>query len=1077
MMAWAGFLRNEARLLMRHPLTWAAIAGSAVFAFLFSRGAPFVPADETLHELLRLNLMVPMMFLPFVAGALAPMVLLRESATGAAEMFGSYPVTLRQWLVTRVGALFLLLLLGSLIAQVLFFVVLAIEQPAQLPQIAVQSLYWLAIIQIPACLLWAALAARLATWRANSGLLYVACGLLWLVYIAVSTVSGTPLIVGSTVLFEPLSQAMLLLDPYAAASLLAPAEMRGSKDSIHLLVLGGRAFWLLVVLLLLRSIRTTPGDVSRSKRFRGKPAADGSGKATKSASWQVPQWAAHYALHLRYAVRDKVFPLLAFAWIVLFLTGAIGGMDYAEPLSRVDPDSRDALNRVVWDLLIPAGALLLLYLADRICRLYPAAQMHELFAASPYHASKLMLVQLAAIWSLTGGFILAAGLSVMAAQAIAGSPIQPDEYPFQLWPAFSRLALFGAIFVAIHGIFRSRIVANLAAFAVMALGVFRVLAMLSIHHPLARPMGTPISMPDHYWGYGGGLYGHHYFLVFWTIIVLVFVVVAIALHHRTLPFAHKRLRERLRNPAMVIGVLGAALASWTGLSIHSALGEEGALSTPQDRIAWRAAYERDFGEWSNRPQPEIAEISSKVDFFPDQQRARLVAELILVNRTNSPIERVLVGRNQLSGGGHESISFEAAQLAFEDGATGQKVYTLDQPLLPGDEARLHFALEIAQSGLAPASMPLVLRPSYNSLPAYALLPVIGYNRELELRDPANRREHGLPELDARLPSQLPDAAYSRERDTVMLDSVVSTSRGHSAVAQGRLLERRERDGRVYSRYRTEQPIRRLPAFFSVSWEAQSIGIGPHDASIHVPTAVSKSDPNFLAMEDTVSLLSEKIAPYQGSAIHLLAVPEIGFTGFALPQIIQVSNRLAFRAEPDEGAGFSQAYRRAAHETAHQWFGHLLGHGIADEHAFLVESLAKYVELPVIEQRFGKTAANALVEWEWGRYRAALRDARAEISPLIDAEDVEDQYSRSTIVFACLRELVGDDAILDAASALAGKTLNQGHAMRSIDFVNELASATTPDQTATVRSLLLGTSPLDTAIKQAGCAETYSLAGR
>ncbi|MBV7266080.1 hypothetical protein [Erythrobacter ani] len=78
----------------------------------------------------------------------------------------------------------------------------------------------------------------------------------------------------------------------------------------------------------------------------------------------------------------------------------------------------------------------------------------------------------------------------------------------------------------------------------------------------------------------------------------------------------------------------------------------------------------------------------------------------------------------------------------------------------------------------------------------------------------------------------------------------------------------------------------------------------------------------------------------------------GCTGFAFPQIIQVSARLAFRAEPDEGAGFSRAYRRSAHETAHHWFGHLLGHDILDERAFLVGSLAKYVGFRVMERGFG-----------------------------------------------------------------------------------------------------------------------------
>lgn len=89
-------------------------------------------------------------------------------------------------------------------------------------------------------------------------------------------------------------------------------------------------------------------------------------------------------------------------------------------------------------------------------------------------------------------------------------------------------------------------------------------------------------------------------------------------------------------------------------------------------------------------------------------------------------------------------------------------------------------------------------------------------------------------------------------------------------------------------------------------------------------------------------------------LHIVAAPKFGGTGYALPEIILIGNKVGFRASPSFDAGFDQRYRRAVHETAHQWFGHDIGNSVPDDSAFLVESMAKYIELVMIEKRYGQT---------------------------------------------------------------------------------------------------------------------------
>lgn len=441
----------------------------------------------------------------------------------------------------------------------------------------------------------------------------------------------------------------------------------------------------------------------------------------------------------------------------------------------------------------------------------------------------------------------------------------------------------------------------------------------------------------------------------------------------------------------------------------------------------------------------------------------------LINRSSSPIGEILVGRNRLDPGG--TIAFTGATILRRDTALGQTVFRLDRPLAPGASIEIDFATKLTQSGIEPATFPRVLRPSFSSVPIHAILPVIGFKRELTLRDPALRRQQGLPELKLTPPSQLPvPAAGSLARSLVELETVISTDSGHHAIAQGDLVRRWQPAGRTHFHYRTAGSVRNLPVVYALRRQPQIWSAGAVQIETYSPEALTAKDPNVLAMRDTLQWLGREVAPYPGNALRLVAIPDIGPSGYAYPQIMEISHRLGFRARPEAGAGFSQVYRRAAHETAHQWFGHLLGHGIPDENAFLVESLAKYAELVLIERRYGKEAMQALVRFERDRYRRETLDPDQPVMPLIDAEAPEDMYSRATLVFACLRARVGDRPIINALRGMAERSAETLTPVRSIDFVEAVKASVSPDFRRPVEALFLGSAPLDTQLAGMRCAK-------
>ncbi len=1052
--------RSEWLVVRRHPLVWAAIAGA--IAFLAMAAANEAPRNqrELFEAVLRLNLFVPAFVLPVVAGALAPIVFLREVEHGLGELFAAYPQVPRAWLAVRLAVFSALLFATCTALQLVIAGTLALDYPGHLAALAWRSAELAVWVQLPACLIWSSLLAWLSCARGKSGLVYFAAAFGWAAYLGLATLTGSPLIAGSLVAWQPLRTAMLLADPYAITALVNPPPLAGLPLSRDVAMLLGRLGWLALCLALLRGIDQVPalnpahdGATPRSMRWSALPAAREGQPGL-------------LMLSLRWVLRDK-FALLAIAgWALLVFPEVFSGMRYAEPLAVLSPDSRDALNRVMWDLLPALGALVLLYAADRVSRMAGSARLAELVAATPYASWRLVAVQLACLWLVAAALLALTLLIVAAAQLTAWSPVALREYLEQGAQALPGLLLAATLFAALHAVLRSRLAANLAGLVLFVLGHSSLMIAMGLDHPLWKPLNLPLDAPDRVLGLGNnwnvlGGYGP-----LWVALCAGGLLLAVRLHHRGTPWRQATPVRALLHPLVPVAALLLAGGAWQGARIHQRLAADHALTSADERARRRADYELRYAEWEGRPQPQVAAVRTRVDFAADGRSVELRADLALVNRTAAPIARILVGRNQTEVAG--DIAIDGTSAEARDPHTGQIVFRLDQPMRPGDKQLLHFAARIRQSGLSDAAGLMILRPEFATIPAFQILPVIGFQRELTLRDPARRGRLGLPPLNLAAPSQMGAATGLLADRQATFETVLSVPSGQSAIAPGDLVRQWRSAGRDHFLFRTDRPIRNLPLFAVVPWPVQRWPAGSLTTEIYAPDPVGKDSANLLAMRDTLVWLDRDVAPYPGTTLRLIAAPETGPSGYAFPQGMLISDRRGFRARPAGDAGFDQAYRRAVHETAHQWFGHLLGYGLPQERAFLIESLAKYAELVMIERRYGTPAMQALVDWEADRL-AHARLVPAEVTvPLIDAEDTEDMYSRATLAFACLRQRLGDKAIVGALHDLAETTRQSGHPARSLDFVLALKRRGGKEYAAIVDMLLVDQLAVEAALKRSGC---------
>ena len=454
----------------------------------------------------------------------------------------------------------------------------------------------------------------------------------------------------------------------------------------------------------------------------------------------------------------------------------------------------------------------------------------------------------------------------------------------------------------------------------------------------------------------------------------------------------------------------------------------------------------------------VRQVKLSASLQPQAQQASISATITLQNPHSTAISKLLLGFPRLQFGAElQSLQLQDAQAETIDAALGQQVFTLQPALAPGARIELQVQLALHQPAITAMPNHQVLRAEFSYLRLLQLLPQLGFVPELRLRDDADRARFGLAALPAsqHQPSVLATPAIARY-DWAILDTTIAVPVDYQGIAAGTLLNSWQADGQQFFHYRTHAPVRNLPALIAVPWQQQSSTAAGVPLQIYSPEFNTATDLTMQAMRDTVQWFSQQIGAYPGDALRLVIMPDIGPTGYALPQLVLINHRVGVRAKPSADAPFSQVYRRAAHETAHQWFGHGIGNGVPGDGAFLVESLAKYAELVLLEQRFGRAAMQGLVDYEQQRYARAQAGSLAAASSLIDADESYDQYSRATLVFAKLRAELGDAVIIAALRQLWQQHRYPATPASSMDFVRALRAQSPASAQPLIEQLLLGT---------------------
>jgi ABC-2 type transport system permease protein len=710
-------------------------------------------------------------------------------------------------------------------------------------------------------------------------------------------------------------------------------------------------------------------------------------------------------------------------------------------------------------LMVP---LLVIYFAGELIWREREARLHEIADSAPVPE-----------WVSAVGRFLGLSLALVAAQALmmgAGLLIQvvQGHYDFELG-LYARILfglqlpdylLFALLALVVHTLVNHKYVGHLVlvcAYAFMALS-----PAIGIEHRLLVYGSDPGWAYSDIRGFEPFIGPWLWFKFYWSAWALLLGVVGALFWMRGAESAlGSRLacaRGRLTRPVAGVAATAAFLILSSGGFIFYNTNVLNAYRTAASEVASRAAYEQRYGQYKDVAQPRITGTTLKVEIHPTRRDVEIRGAFQLANLSTGPIGAVHVDTDS-------AVETRAIRLdrpvreARVDEELGHRIYTLETPLHPGESLQLDFEVRFKPRGFSNRGIDPSVVGNGTYFTNRMWLPAIGYQMDRELGSASDRRAYGLAPRP--MAPSLDDVKARQDTGRAVrtsFEAIVGTDEGQVALAPGRLRRTWTEGGRRYFHYVTDAPIGNDYAFFSAAYAVHEGRWNPATRSapgqetsieiVHDPKHAWNAERLVRSVQASLDHYTKEFGPYPHGQVRLVEHPGDSVLLHASPINISYEEGFSLLNPDSDPRKIDFPFAVAAHEVAHQWWGHILTPARVEGAALLGESLAWYSALGVVEQTFGREHLARLLGMMRGVY--LIPSARANV-PLLRADDWFLAYRKGPFAMYALREYVGAERVNGALRRLLEKhgafeSPDRHHApskplATSLDLYHELQAVT------------------------------------
>jgi len=709
----------------------------------------------------------------------------------------------------------------------------------------------------------------------------------------------------------------------------------------------------------------------------------------------------------------KAFLMMALLGMVQIGTSAFFGLAGMFG-TEVYPTTNAIMLIINGSYTIPLVAVLVFYSSELFVRERNVG-IFEMVDSMPQPNAVVILAKLTGLMSVIAAMLIAAMFAGMLVQTFKGY-YQYDilQYLFGMFSFFQ----FPIWFTCVLAVFAQVLTGNryIGMFIIIAYFVsIMFLPQLGYNHNLYL-LATPQIPYSIFTGWGPNLEAFVWFSIYWTSFCILLIVIMQLLWPRGSElkgrFKWSSIRSRMSPVVNGIGLTSLAVFIASGSFIFY---NTNVLNTKMSQIDTEessANYEKTYKQFEGLLQPDLIDLYSEVDIFPQRREAHIEGVYTLQNNTVSAIEELHFTIPSYLTISDLNIPDSEQQLA--DKELGYYIYALNSPMQSGQTVDVAFTIDWLTPGFvnnSPTSSLLNNGTFFNNT---EIMPMPGYQQGNEILDNNRRRRYDLPPAE-RMAKIDDESMYTNPGlgtgVRVGYESIVSTSTDQIAVTPGYLVREWEEGGRRYFHYRMDQPIWPFVSYLSADYEVKADKWNDVDLEVYYKHEVNV-DRMIEATQKSLDYFTENFSPYLYRQYRIFEFPrQRGIFAQSFPNTIPFSEAIGFVADIRDPKDIDYVFYVSSHELAHQWWAHQLIGANVQGSAVLTETLSQYSALMVMEKEYGQPYMQRFLRYEQDNY---LFNRGSEVLEELPLMLVENQgyihYRKGSLVLYALKDALGEDTV-------------------------------------------------------------------
>lgn len=1022
----------------------------------------------------------------FVLAVIASNGMLRDVTHNTVQLVYTTPVKKGHMLFSRIAGVFVasfLIFAAAPLGMLASAFIANVPATTLAPINPLDYLWVFGVLVLPSMFFLGAILVTVALATRSQLATLIAALVLFIGYFIGATYAGSPIMANAVPASPDVIRMAALLDPYGLSAFFEQTKHWSIDDrntrqiALEGVFLHNRLLWTLisagVLALLYRFFSLKLLQSGRKPRRKEKTVlvdtADTGAQSGPRISYSHispvgqhrPQLGAFWAtlkLETRLIIYSLPFVALTLLWIIASGGELIAILSTSPFSTPVMPTTAALLERIQYDVLPRLSALAIIFYSGEIMWRERALKVDAFTSSSPtgniaFFASKFLALCTIPVIMIT----LAIVLSVLIQLGLGYSDIEPLLYLSVYYYGGLPLFIVAALALFCQSVTPNRYLGMALCAVIYFLPSGTIGAALGIEHPMfAFAQGASLSYSDMS-GYNKDAFSWATYMVYWCALAGLLAWVAWKLWPRGSEglTVRRRIRSLAGNIAKVDAVIVGSLLTIfivSGSFIFHQTNIEGNYRGSDVALAGRANYETLYKRYAGIAQPEITDVSNHIDIYPDEKRIVIDGNYVLTNKTSENISDVLVYLD--ADLDISSLAMDGASLFESNETLGQYIFRLQQPLAPGSKVGLQYAFALQQNGFKQMPGTINLVENGTLVQTMPIMPMIGYMYHREIRGTRARQKFDLPELPLmpvlELALQASNGPLKRNIELVNSETILSTSLDQKAVTVGKMIRSWEQDGRRYFHYKTEKPINNVTPFVSARYEVKRSQHKAIDFNIfYSPSKMTNIDGIEQALHDSIDYYTLNFGPYPATMLNIVqASAQTGVNGYAAPGLILMAENTVFNFDvANRDILVDHTYRVTAHEVAHQWWAHQLtpaDGSVYEGSMTLVETLARYSELMMLEHKYGPEITRRWVDYENGRYLAGRASESQREVPLYRVGSQRYiMYSKGALAMYAIRQQIGEQAVNKALRSLITDYADYDLAATSLDLVNALYNVAEP----------------------------------